>query len=271
MTVNSSQAGLRARVEAAKAVALKVGRETAAFRASADAVALDVRNKGLQDFVTIADKQAEDTIRQALLGAFPLDGFIGEEGGEKPGMGGAWIVDPIDGTTNFIRGYTHWAVSIAYVEGEDVLIGVVYDAAQDAVFHAVRGEGAFKDGVAIRAASTSDAARAIVMLGHSRRTAFEDYLELSRRLHATGADYRRMGAAALGLVRVAEGVADLYFEKHISAWDMMAGLLIAREAGAVVLTRPVSELLNQGGAIAACAPGLTDAFAFVMAQVDISG
>src|SRR5690606_4899749 len=159
-------------------------------------------------------------------------------------------------TTNFIRGFRHCGVSIAFVAGDRILIGVIYDAAQDRVFHALRGEGAFEDGVPIRAADTVDPAKAIAILGHSRRTDFEDYLDVSRRLYERGVDYRRMGAAAIGLVRVAEGVADLYYERHLSAWDMLAGVLIASEAGARIAVPPLPQMLADGGGVVACAAGL---------------
>ncbi|WP_117193309.1 inositol monophosphatase family protein [Rhizobium terrae] len=247
-------------------VARDVGRQAAAFRTDARPETLGVENKGLQDFVTVADKQAEEAVRAALLARFPLDAFMGEEGGGNADESerGTWVVDPIDGTTNFIRGFRHWGVSIAFVAGGEILIGVIYDAAQDKVFHAIRGEGAFKEGQRIAAAKTSDPNHAIAILGHSRRTDFEDYLAISRKLYERGIDYRRMGAAAIGLIRVAEGVSDLYYERHLSAWDMMAGVLIASEAGAVVAIPPLGLLLRQGGPVVACSPGLEDEFAFLM-------
>ena len=254
---------LKARTKAAIAIARQVGREAAAFRAKAGPETLGIENKGHQDFVTVADKRAEEAIRAALLGQFPDDSFMGEEGGGHSGNDGTWVVDPIDGTTNFIRGFSHWGVSIAFVAGGDVLIGVIYDAAQDKVFHAIRDEGAFKDGSPVSAAKTSDPNHAIVILGHSRRTDFEDYLTISRRLYERGIDYRRMGAAAIGLVRVAEGVSDLYYERHLSAWDMLAGMRIAAEAGAIVTTPALETLLVRGGPVIACAPGLANEFAFL--------
>lgn len=266
MTVASAfdLSALKARSEAAITVARRVGQDAAAFREAARPETLGVENKGLQDFVTVADKRAEEAIRAALIGEFPDDSFMGEEGGGNSGEGGTWVVDPIDGTTNYIRGFRHWGVSIAFIAGGEILIGVIYDAAQDRVFHAIRGEGAFKEGQPITAARTADPAHAIVILGHSRRTPFEDYLAVSRRLYERGIDYRRMGAAAIGLLRVAEGVSDLYYERHLSSWDMLAGILIAEEAGAIVATSPLGELLNEGGPIIACAPGLAGEFSFLM-------
>lgn len=261
-------AAIRARAEVAIAIALEVGREAARFRRDSNFGAVVVENKGLQDFVTVADKRAEQAIRDGLLSHFPDDTFMGEESGGQSGLAGTWVVDPIDGTTNYIRGFQHWGVSIAFVTGGKVEIGVVYDAAQDQVFHAVRGGGAFKDGLPVHAAATTDPANALVILGHSRKTSFDDHLALSRRLHERGMDYRRMGAAAIDLVRVAEGAADLYYERHLNAWDMLAGALIAKEAGAVVAMPPVERLLEDGGPVIAHAPGLANEFAFIL---DIEG
>lgn len=257
-------ASLRARAEAAISVARKVGRAAAAFRAEALPETLAVESKGTQDFVTVADRRAEDAIRTALLDAFPEDAFMGEEGGGVAGAGGTWVVDPIDGTTNYIRGFRHWGVSIAFVASGEILIGVIYDVAQDKVFHAIRGEGAFKDGIAITASTTTDPGHAIAILGHSRRTDFEDYLAVARGLYDRGVDYRRMGAAAIGLVRVAEGVSDLYYERQLSAWDMLAGMVIAREAGVQVSAPGLEDIISGGGPVVACTPGLAGEMLFLL-------
>ncbi|ENN88388.1 inositol-1-monophosphatase [Rhizobium freirei PRF 81] len=261
-------AAIRARAEVAITIALEVGRETARFRRDTNPGTLAVENKGLQDFVTVADRKAEQAIRDGLLSHFPHDTFMGEESGGCPGGAGTWVVDPIDGTTNYIRGFRHWGVSIAFVTVGRIEIGVVYDAAEDKVFHAIRGGGAFKGGRPIHAAATADPANALAILGHSRKTSFDDHLALSKRLHERGMDYRRMGAAAIDLVRVAEGAADLYYERHLNAWDMLAGALIAKEAGATVAMPPVDRLLADGGPVVAHSPGLADEFAFIL---DIEG
>lgn len=259
-------AALRQRTEAAITIARRVGMETAKFRAEVQPETLAVENKGFQDFVTVADKRAEQMIREALLGQFPDDAFLGEEGGASTNgpSTGTWVVDPIDGTTNFIRGFRHWGVSIAFVAGDEILVGVIYDATQNAVFSAIHGEGALREGKPITTAKTTDPSRGLAILGHSRRTDFEDYLSISRKIYETGMDYRRMGAAAIGLIRVAEGVADLYYERHLSAWDMLAGALIAKEAGAVIALPPLPRLLAHGGPVVACAPGVANDLSFLM-------
>jgi myo-inositol-1(or 4)-monophosphatase len=254
---------LTARLTLACDVARRVGREARDFRETGGSAALLVENKGLQDFVTVADKHAEDTIRSEFGNAFPEDGFMGEESGGATTAAGFWVVDPIDGTTNFVRGFRHWGVSIAFVAQGAVQLGVIYDAALDKVYSAQAGVGAFKDGLPIRASAVTDPAQAIAILGHSRRTSFADYQAISARLHGLGIDYRRMGAAAIGLVRTADGISDLYYEAHLNAWDVLAGALIAREAGADVYLPPLAELLDDGGPVIAAAPGLRDTFAFL--------
>lgn len=258
---------LAARAEQGSWIARRAGRAASAMREQLGASGLMIENKGLQDFVTVADQRTEQYIRKALARRFPEDGFVGEESGGVP-QGNIWVVDPIDGTTNFIRGFRHWGVSMAFVANGRVEVGVVYDAALDKVYSAVRGGGAFKDGVSIHASTIAQGERAIAILGHSRKTSFDDYLALSHRLYDKGIDYRRMGAAAIGLVRVADGIADLYFERYLNAWDMLAGGLIAHEAGAEVLMPPLDDVLANGGGMLAIAPGLSKELGFLRDAVE---
>ena len=259
---------LSARARVAADVARRVGRSASAFRDSMGLVALGIENKGLQDFVTVADRNAEETIRTAMARDFPNDGFVGEEGGGTPEGDGFWVVDPIDGTTNYIRGFRHWGVSMAFVAAGKVQIGVIYDAAVDKVYSATRGGGATKDGQPIRSSAVTDPTSAIAILGHSRRTDFADYQSVARRLFELGIDYRRMGAAAIGLVRVADGIADLYYERHLNGWDMLAGALIAHEAGALVHLPQLDVALGEGGPIIAAAAGLESVFSFLHEKVE---
>jgi myo-inositol-1(or 4)-monophosphatase len=255
MSIDEASLDLEARTREGGRIARRAGRAASALRESLGATGLMVENKGLQDFVTVADRRAELYIRRALARRFPGDGFVGEETGGVP-LGNFWVVDPIDGTTNYIRGFRHWGVSMAFVGNGRVEAGIIYDAALDSIYSARRGGGAFRNGVPISAAATTHAARAVAILGHSRRTNFDDYLAVSRHLYEREIDYRRMGAAAIGLARVASGIADLYYERHLNAWDVLAGALIAREAGATVLIPPLEDVLRGGGGVLAMAPGL---------------
>lgn len=256
-------AAIAVRLVFARELARSVGREAEAFRRTADSVALGVSAKGLQDFVTVADRRAEDTIRSQLAFAFPEDGFLGEETGGKPTAAGFWVVDPIDGTANYIRGLRHWGVSIAFVKDDAVRIGCVFDAASGAVYSATLGGGAFCEDWAVQVSKCFNPAEALAIVGYSRRTDFDVYQSILRRLYGLGFEYRRLGSAAIGLVRVADGVADLYYEAHLNSWDVLAGALIASEAGAQVWAPPLDQMLAEGGAIAACAPGLVDHLVFL--------
>jgi myo-inositol-1(or 4)-monophosphatase len=169
------------------------------------------------------------------------------------------VVDPIDGTANFMRGGRRFCVSLGCLDGERPVIGVIVAPALDEVFAACAGNGATLNGAAIRAADTAELARATVELGWSRRRPLGDFLSLTERIIAAGAMPRLNGSGALGLADVAAGRTDAYAELHINLWDVAAALVILAEAGA-----RVSPFLGGNGAVAgnpilACAPGIADA------------
>ncbi len=248
---DGSTAGLSDRLDAAGRIARQAGLHALALRR--DLASLEVEEKGLQDFVTRADVEVEALIRDALLRRFPDDGLLGEENSRRaPNDGhGTWVVDPIDGTSNYIRGIRHWGVSIAYVQDGRTEIGIVHDAPNDALYAARRGAGANRNGRPISVSKTADMNRALAILGMSRRMSLADYLDEIRRLTEAGADYRRLGAAAIGLARVAEGVADLYFEAHLNPWDALAGMLIVTEAGGTIRSTDFATMLADGGPVLA--------------------
>jgi myo-inositol-1(or 4)-monophosphatase len=152
----SSKSGLKERYDFARDLARQVGREALRFWNEKGVDGLGTQTKGLQDFVTKADKAAEQTIRSELERMFPGDGFVGEETGETPGLAGYWVVDPIDGTANYLRGLRHWGVSIAYVSGGKTKLGIVHDSPTDRVYHARAGHGAYCDQQSITVSSTTD-------------------------------------------------------------------------------------------------------------------
>lgn len=192
---------------------------------------LVIIEKGSQDFVTEADRATERLIRDVLTRQYPDDGFLGEETGSYADGQGVWVVDPIDGTSNYLRQHRHWCVSIAYVvEGEPVL-GVIYDPCNDELFHALAGEGAYLNDRRLHADSRLVGRVGMVNLGYSAKTALQDYLRTIERLFEHGIEHRRYGSAALGLAHVAAGRFDGYAEAFINAWDIMAGVVIVRQAG----------------------------------------
>ena len=187
------------------------------------------------DPVSDADREAERTIREILLNDRPEDGLIGEEGSRtSPANGRTWIVDPLDGTVNFLYGFRTWAVSIALEDSEGLAVGVVFNPVDDECFSAVRGEGAVLNGRPISVTQCSSLERAMVATGFSyeaeRRS---EQAELLLALLPRIRDIRRAGAAALDLAYVAAGRVDAFYERGLKRWDEAAGRLLVREAGGV--------------------------------------
>jgi myo-inositol-1(or 4)-monophosphatase len=201
------------------------------------------------DLVTEIDRAAETVIRRGLRRARPDDAIIGEEGTNDPGTSGVrWLVDPIDGTANYLYGHPGFAVSIAAVWHDTTLAGVVAAPVLNEVFTAAAGGGARRNGEAIRAGNEADPARALVATGFSydperRRRQAGVLTEVLPRVR----DIRRMGAASTDLCGVACGRVDAYYERGLQPWDHAAGALVATEAGARVAgldgSAPSSEVV----------------------------
>ncbi|HET9750648.1 MAG TPA: inositol monophosphatase [Casimicrobiaceae bacterium] len=222
---------------------------------------LVVELKGPQDFVSRADRDVEASIRAELAAAFPDDRFLGEEtAGEFEGaIDRCWVVDPIDGTHNFLRGVPYWNVAIAYVVAGRAEIGVVYDPVADDLHHAQRGGGAWCDTASgrsgIRCANTSELRGAYVALGHHDRAPDPRYLELRARMMERGVSMRNFGSAALQLAHVARGRLDAFIELQLSIWDAIGGLLLVEEAGGYAAPfAPASSTAK--AACMACAAGI---------------
>ena len=218
--------------------------------------------KARQDWLTEADGAVERLISDSLAEAFPTDGFQGEEGGSTRTGSLCWVVDPIDGTSNYARGATRWCVSIGLIEGDTALLGVLAAPALSEIFAACQGQGATLNGLRIGAAATSSLDRAIIEAGWSPRVARPDFLALCDRVLDAGVMLRSGGSGALGLADVAAGRMDGYAELHINLWDCAAALSILVEAGAAVnafLPRGAAA----GGPILAAAPGIAAALAGV--------
>jgi len=211
------------------------------------------------DLVSEADHAAEHLIRERITAARPGDGVLGEEGGDVEGTSGIrWIVDPLDGTVNFLFGVPQWAVSIAAEDAEGTVMGVVYDAERDELFSAERGGAALLDGRPIKASRKEDLATALVGTGFG-------YDSEVRRAQATVVagllpycrDVRRFGAAAIDLAWTACGRLDAYYEHGLNAWDLAAGGLICQCAGLEVRPLPPVGPSNPGVVVAP--PMLIDA------------
>jgi myo-inositol-1(or 4)-monophosphatase len=210
-----------------------------------------------QDWVSIADRAVEAHCRARLAAAFPNDAMLGEETGGAIGEH-AWIIDPIDGTLNFVHGVRYWCVSVVFVERGERRIGVVYDPPHDELFAAVAGRGAMLNDHPMRVSACTRLDRALVMQGYVQRHDFDAHLRLRRALILAGAEVKDHGAGALMLAHVAAGRFDAYLEPHMHPWDASAGLLLVQEAGGRVLPYPGPAGLRAGGAVIASAPALYD-------------
>ena len=189
--------------------------------------------KGPQDYVSQADRDVESHMIDILSKAFPEDGFVGEESDLRTGHR-QWVIDPIDGTTNFIRGLPYFCTTLALVVEEKVIGGWIYDPTRDALYAAERGQGATENGLALTPRWRDSFSTGLVGICHSSKLTAE---ELSGRIVSAlqrGAILRQPGAAALMLCDLAAGRLDALFDTHLKPWDSIAGLLIAHEAGAVV-------------------------------------
>lgn len=203
---------------------------------------LQISEKGPGDFVSHADIKAERVLRAELSRTRPEYGFLGEEGGETKGDGrNRWIVDPLDGTTNFLHGVPHFAISIGLEREKEIIAGVIYQPISDELFWAEKGNGAFVDTPTarsrrLRVSGRKDPARALIGTGipHIGKGDHPAYLAKLAAVTERTAGVRRWGAAALDLAFVAAGRYDAFFEFGLAPWDVAAGLLMVKEAGGVV-------------------------------------
>lgn len=211
-----------------------------AARAGAEIVAAGFREttttdmKGVVDPVTAIDKASEAAVVAVIRDARPDDGILAEEGSAVAAASGRrWVVDPLDGTVNFIQGIPHVSVSVGLEDEDGVLVGVIIDPIRDEEFSAVRGEGAFLDGSPMQVSTTADLGSALIVTGfpYDRREHGTAYARAVGEVLEVSRGVRRFGSAALDLAWVAVGRFDGYWEFSLSPWDMTAGVLLVAEAG----------------------------------------
>jgi len=199
---------------------------------------LQVSLKGPANFVSLADKRAEEILYQDLAKARPGYGFIGEEGGQREGTDKShtWIVDPLDGTTNFLHGIPQFAISIGLAREGTVIAGVIYNPANDELYISERGKGAFLNDQRLRVAGRRQLNECVVACGlpHIGRGDHEEFRREMIAIQDRVAGLRRFGAASLDLAFVAAGRLDGYWERNLQSWDIAAGMLMVREAGGTV-------------------------------------
>ena len=241
---------LNTAVKAARAAARIIS------RASLDLEALKVNTKAPNDFVTEVDHAAEHAIIDILLGAYPGHGILAEESGSTRGAKHSeyvWIIDPLDGTTNFIHGFPVYCVSIALAFKGQVQQAVVYDPNRNDLFYASKGRGAFLNDKRLRVSKRNRLGDALIGTGFPFRRGddFQRYLKMFKSVMTQCAGLRRPGAAALDLCYVAAGYTDGFFETGLSPWDIAAGALLITEAGGLVGNfTGEADFLQQGEVVA---------------------
>lgn len=229
---------------------------------------LQASMKGAGDFVSRADLAAEEILKEELMGARPTYGWLAEEGGWEEGKDPTrrWIVDPLDGTTNFLHGLPHWAVSIGLEHKGAVVAGVVYDAAKDEMFFAEKGAGAWMNESRIRVSQRNRMIESIFATGlpFGGRADLPLTLQDLARLMPVCAGVRRWGSAALDLAYVAAGRYDGFWERRLHAWDLAAGLIILREAGGLVEPLTAGGEILEDGEVIGANEAIFDQFAKVI-------
>lgn len=228
---------------------------------------LQVSVKGAGDFVSRADREAERIVEEELRTARPTYGWLGEESGAAAGEDPTrrWLVDPLDGTTNFLHGLPHWAVSIALEHKGEIVAGVIYDPAKDELFWAEKGAGAWMNDYRIRVSGRTKMLEGVFATGvpFGGAGTLPATLQDLARLMPQCAGVRRFGAAALDMAYVAAGRFDGYWERGIKSWDIAAGIILIREAGGFVepLRDGYEGALADAGHIVAGNTGLFETFA----------
>ncbi len=219
---------------------------------------LNVRNKGTQDQVSEGDIAVEKYIRSELAKRFPDDGIIGEES-DKPTpstSGYTWVIDPVDGTSNYVRGAPGWCVVLSCVDSEQALIGTLYDPIADECFTAIKGQGCRLNGKPVSASESVSLADGSIGVGMSNRVPVTQVVEVITKITAQSGLYYRNGSGALNLAYVAAGRLSGYCEPHMNAWDCIAAMLLIEEAGGLVEPYDMPVMLSTGGRVIAACSGI---------------
>jgi myo-inositol-1(or 4)-monophosphatase len=266
MSVPFAEKDLAARFAAAEALAREAGALALALRSGPEA-AFAVESKSVLDYATEADRAVERLVIERLGARFG-DGVLGEEyGAQQEAVDRLWVVDPVDGTFNFMHGVPVWCISLAFLLRGEIEIGIIYNPETDEMFAARRGRGAFLNGARLGVSAARHAAP-LIEIGHSNRRPVAQYLDLVGRVFAAGCEFRRFGSGALGLASVAAGRTDGYLELHINSWDVLAGMLLVREAGGWTNDFLAGEGLLRGNPIVACTPELSDKLTALLAAAE---
>ncbi|MCX8027787.1 MAG: inositol monophosphatase [Thermodesulfovibrionales bacterium] len=236
-------------MDVARSSAIKAGQYIVSMCGSVKNEDIDTKTVG--DFVTHVDKESESMIIDEIRNRYPNHSFLAEESGKSADSEYCWVVDPLDGTTNFIHGFPVFAVSIALQHRGEFVLGVVYDPNTKEMFEAIKGKGAFLNGKRIHVSKTKEMKKSLVATGFPFRQKgiVDKYVEIFKEMLLEVGDLRRAGSAAIDLVYVACGRCDGFFEFGLKVWDIAAGSLIVKEAGGYVSGFYEDEDLYQTGNI----------------------
>jgi myo-inositol-1(or 4)-monophosphatase len=245
------------RLGAAKVIARDAGAVALDF--FKDITALDIKSKGAQDMVSNADLEVETFVRARLAEQFPQDGIVGEEHGDVASSSGwTWVIDPIDGTANFVSGIPQWCVILACVKDDQTQLGAIYEPSADEMFWGEKGSGAFLNDTKLSVARTGGLNEGSVGVGMNGRTATHMAADLIAELSKRGGIFFRNASGGLMLSYVAAGRLIGYTEPHMNAWDCLAGQLLIEEAGGRVERQSAVDMMANGGRVIAGSPDIFD-------------
>lgn len=236
------------RLKAAKEICREAGKVALDYFQRLES--LTIEQKGHQDLVSEADKNVELYIRRCLAERFADDGIVGEEHAATVGASGfTWVIDPIDGTSNFLAGIPAWVVVLACVHKGETVLGVIYDPIHDELFTAAAGQGAYRNDRLMAVSTSEGLHHGSVGVGVSGRAPAINICAVIRELFQRGGLFNRNGSGALSLVYVADGRLLGYVEEHMNAWDCLAGQLLVKEAGGCVEPQNADQMITHGGRV----------------------
>lgn len=217
-------------------VALETAASASSFLLSHENLRHEINRKGSNDYVTLADKKCEEIIINRILESFPDDAVLGEESGKRGDTESRWIIDPIDGTVDFMSSFPNYTVSIAYEDEEGIVFGVVSVPRQNEVFSAYRGDGAYLNGKRIYTDETTPLSETVAILvpPHRYHELLDGYMVKMRKFYEHVSDMRSLGSAAISLCYTAAGRVSMYYELGLHIYDIAAGVIILKEAGGSV-------------------------------------
>ncbi len=248
---------IRTRLDFAKTLTKKAGEKAMVFFASIGD--LVVQQKGAQDLVSNADLEVEVFIRQHIAESYPNDGIVGEEHANVAGTSGyTWVIDPIDGTANFLTAIPSWCVVLACVHDDQTKLGVVYEPSHHEMFWGAMGAGAFLNDKPMQVSPSTTLSIGSTGIGMNGRTSTDFTVSYIKKLVDRGGIFYRNASGALMLSYVAAGRLIGYAEPHMNAWDCLAGQLLIAEAGGCIENQSANDMLINGGRVVASGPGVFD-------------